>query len=399
MTPRRVLFVSTVGELGGGESCMLRILLGLDRTRFSPFLACPPASPLAERVREAGLTVFPLRAPASFDEDAAFDLHPGSPLPGARPRWSRRARTFRNYARVLPAALALSRVIVAHGIALVHANSPRAAMVGGLAARRARRPVVTHVRDIVHTPFATTAGAQALRMLSDAFIVASQATRAVVTVSRPVYVVYDGLPSAALERPPAPPRGHAAEPQVGMVAQLSPWKGHDQLVRAAPLVLARHPRARFTLCGGDWGQAPLMAYRRQLEALIAELHVEGRVVLAGARSDIPAWLEELDVFVHPPTAPDPFPGALLEACAAGCPVVATRTGGIPEAVTDGVSALLVAPGDPARLAEAILELLADRDRAAALGREARRAAGRFTMRRTVEEVEAVYETLAGDGEG
>jgi glycosyltransferase involved in cell wall biosynthesis len=180
-----------------------------------------------------------------------------------------------------------------------------------------------------------------------------------------------------------------------MVAQFSPWKGHDQLVRAAPLVLAHHPQARITLCGADWGMPAMVTYRAQVEATIAELGLGGRVVLAGSRPDIPAWLRELDVFVHPPTAPDPFPGALLEACAAGLPVVATRTGGIPEAVEDGVSALLVPPGDPSALAQGIVRLLDDRERAVALGREARRAAERFTMARTVEGVQQVYADLLG----
>jgi glycosyltransferase involved in cell wall biosynthesis len=129
--------------------------------------------------------------------------------------------------------------------------------------------------------------------------------------------------------------------------------------------------------------------------LIAELGLGGRVVLAGTRNDIPAWLEGVDVFVHPPTAPDPFPGALLEACAAGRPVVATRTGGIPEIVADGVSGRLVPPRDAARLAEAILEMLANPVQAAAMGRQARLAAETFTMARTVEGIARVYDSMLG----
>jgi glycosyltransferase involved in cell wall biosynthesis len=395
MTARNVLFVSTVGELGGGESCMLRIMVQLDRPRFAAALACPPGSPLATAAGEAGLPVFALHGPASFDEDAAFDLSESLRLPGARPGWRRRPRTLLNYARVLPAALSLARTIASQDVAIVHANSPRAAMVGGLAGRRARRVVVTHVRDIVHTPFAKPLPARALTLLSDVFMAASEATRAVIASPRPAHVVYDGLPAPLLEAAPGPVRADVAAPQVGMVAQLSPWKGHDQLVRAARIVLGRHPRATFTLCGSDWGMPAMVAYRRKVEGLIAELGLGDRVVLAGSRSDIPTWLAGLDVFVHPPTAPDPFPGALLEACASGRPIVATRTGGIPEAVEHGVSALLVPPGDPAALAQAIVDLLDDRRRAAALGREARRAAERFTMARTVEEVEDVYERALG----
>jgi glycosyltransferase involved in cell wall biosynthesis len=162
------------------------------------------------------------------------------------------------------------------------------------------------------------------------------------------------------------------------------------LIPAAAALAARRPGARFTILGSDWDHPALIAYRGRLEALVSELGLSGRLRLAGARSDVLEWLRGLDVFVHPPTEPDPFPAVVLEAAAAGCPIVATRTGGIPEAVAHERSALLVPPGDADALAEAVRRLLDDGDLANRLRGEARTAVARFTMAATAEGVAAAY---------
>lgn len=393
MTSPRILFVSTVGEVGGGESCMLRIVDGLVERRYDVSLACPPTSVLAVRARQSGVAVVPLDGPAGFDEDAVYDLSPTVQFREKTTSWKRRLRVGRNYARVLPAALALSRSVRRGGFAMVHANSPRAATIGGLAARLSGRPVVTHVRDIVHTPFARRLGRPALALLSDAFIAASHATKAAITVDRPVDVVYDGLTPGVLQQSGTPLAELPDSPLIAMVAHLVPWKGQDQFIRAAAHVLQRSPRARFVCYGGDSGHTQLIAYRQHLERLIDELGVRGRVTLAGSRPDVLQELARADLFVHPPTAADPFPGAVLEACAMSRPIVATRSGGIPEIIMDDVSGRLITPGEPKLLADAIVELLTHRDRAARFGREARRSVERFTLAATIDGVEAVYDRL------
>src|SRR5262245_33586986 len=101
MKQNGILFVSAVGEIGGGESLILRILCGIDLARFRPHLACPHPSALAMQAQRCGATVIPINAPASFDEDAAFELAKGLSLEGARPPWARRRRLLSNYMRVL----------------------------------------------------------------------------------------------------------------------------------------------------------------------------------------------------------------------------------------------------------------------------------------------------------
>jgi glycosyltransferase involved in cell wall biosynthesis len=138
---------------------------------------------------------------------------------------------------------------------------------------------------------------------------------------------------------------------IGVAAQLIPRKGHAVLLRALPPLLEREPRLRVVF----FGQGPLAA---ELKRSIAAAGLESRIHLAGFRDDLAEILPCLALLVHPALM-EGLGVSLLQASAAGVPIVASRVGGIPEAVEDGVTGLLVPPGDPLALREAIGRLLAD----------------------------------------
>ena len=177
------------------------------------------------------------------------------------------------------------------------------------------------------------------------------------------------------ERWTAPPEeGRTARRELGVpegaplavtVAALRPGKGLRDLLAAVPAVLERVPAARFLVVG----DGPLAG-----ELAAAARGLGGRVLLAGFRRDPPALLAAADLFVLP-SRDDALPTALLEAMAAGLPVVAGDAGGIPEIVAPGTGRL-VPPGDPRALAAAVAELLASPSERAALA-----AAGRARVRR------------------
>jgi glycosyltransferase involved in cell wall biosynthesis len=177
-------------------------------------------------------------------------------------------------------------------------------------------------------------------------------------------------------------------PVVATVSLLRPGKGLEVLLAAAPAVLAAHPRARFAVVGD--GPA-----RAELEAGAAAGGVGEAVAWTGFRRDVPALLAAADLFVLP-SLDDAFPTAILEAMAAGLPVVATRAGGIPEIVDDGATGLLVPPGDAAALARAISTLLADPAARKSLGEAGRRRAGeRFSTAAWLGRLERVYGEALG----
>lgn len=174
---------------------------------------------------------------------------------------------------------------------------------------------------------------------------------------------------------------------VGAVGHLSPIKGHADFLHAAALLSAAHRRVRFFLVGDG-------TLRPALEALARTLGIADRVVFTGASEDVPRLLAMLDVFVLPSHA-EGMSNALLEAMALGRPAVATAVGGNPDVVRDGVTGLLVPPGQPPALAAALAELLAEPARAITLGAAARCwVRQELSLERMLRRYEALYLGLA-----
>jgi glycosyltransferase involved in cell wall biosynthesis len=181
----------------------------------------------------------------------------------------------------------------------------------------------------------------------------------------------------------ASPAARGEGPRIGTVGRLSAQKGHRVLIDAAPIVLKRFPDAHFLIVGEG-------ELRGELQRRIEEQGLTGRIELTGARSDIPALLASLDVFVMPSL----FEGlcvAVLEAQAAGVPVVATGVGGMVETVVPGVTGIRCEQGDPVSLAAGITLLLEDRDLARSLAAEAgSRVRARFSEQQMVEGTLELY---------
>lgn len=322
----------------------------------------------------------------------------GIPVENLGAKNLRDVRTFRR----------LLRLLSAERIGLVHAHLTYASIWGALACRIAGLPCVA----TLHVP-PSGAPSRSRQGLKESLMVRALdrwATR-VIAVSgsaRAAWVRRGGLDPAKLvvvgngiEVGAFAGRGAREAmrhelgigpdaPLVTTVSVLRSGKGVEVLLEALPAVLDAHPRARLLVAG----DGPL---REPLGARAAALGLGGpgdRVIWAGFRRDVPALLAASDLFVLPSLA-DAYPTALMEAMAAGLPVVATRTGGIPEIVDAPATGRLVPPGDAAALAREISGLLGRPGERQALGRAAReRARERFSTQAWVERLEEVYAEAA-----
>jgi glycosyltransferase involved in cell wall biosynthesis len=185
-------------------------------------------------------------------------------------------------------------------------------------------------------------------------------------------------------------RDRAGDPTVVCVANLRPEKGHDVLLRAFSHVVKRVPHARLVIVG----TGPLDAELRSLAALFG---IERQVEFVGAAADVWQHLARADVFALA-SSHEPGGIAVLEAMAAGLPVVASRVGGIPELVEHGRTGELVTPGDASALAECLVRLLLSEELRRSMGAEAETMAARFRMATTVSRYFELYaRMLRGDG--
>jgi glycosyltransferase involved in cell wall biosynthesis len=224
---------------------------------------------------------------------------------------------------------------------------------------------------------------------SDRIVAISEATagcvRALGGAGERIDLVYCAVDAAAFRRSDAngaelrreleiPP----GAPVVGMFGQITPWKGWHVLVASLPQLVAAHPEAHFLLVGKPMRPTD-QEYAAQLRRAVAEAGVAPAVRWTGFRADVARLMGLCDVVVHASVQPEPLGVVIMEAMAAEAAVVCTRGGGTEEMVTDGLTGLVVPPDNPAALASAVADLLADPARRAAMGaRAADDVARRFT---------------------
>lgn len=391
---RRISVIHIITRLDRGGSARNTFLtaLGHDRSKFCVGLVygCPETrSPNdaallhadLQRLRQGGVSVFDVPT-------LVREVHPVS---DAR------------------ATFALWRLLRRERPALVHTHTSKAGVVGRLAAWLARVPVVIHTPHghIFYGYYGTVASAiirlleRLLANITDRIVTltdrgAEEHVRFHIAGAEKFTTIHSGIDLVHFRSVQVDPAGKRKElglppegPIVGTVGRLVPIKGLEWLLKAAPRVLAEFPQACFVIIG----EGPLLG---ELKELAAALGIGPRVVFWGAREDVPECLVALDLFVLP-SLNEGMGRALIEAMAVGCPVVATRVGGVPDIVADGTTGLLVPPRDDRALAEAMLTLLRDRSRRAAYGETARRYIdGRFDVETMVRNIERLYDEVWQD---
>jgi glycosyltransferase involved in cell wall biosynthesis len=303
--------------------------------------------------------------------------------------------------RILSDLVALARE---RGARVLHVHGYAAADFGRLAARAVGAKLVLHEHFAdPGMPAYQALADRLLRGRTDGAIAVSHSTREFLVKERfvpaeRVRLIWNGAP---LDEFAPVPRERAwrvrrelglAEDAlvVGTIGRLNAQKGHRFLVDAATRVLSRFPTARVLIAGdGD-----LMGALREQAA---SLGLEGRVVFAGHRTDVPDLLGALDVFCIS-SLYEGTPLALFEAMASGKAIVSTSVDGCREVLEDGVTAVLVPPSDAAALASALERVLGDGALRAGLGRQALAASRRYDVAACVERMQAFYdELLAGGG--
>jgi len=279
----------------------------------------------------------------------------------------------------------IARIVRAQGYELIHAHTPRSAMIAALAARLAGVPLVYHVhspvsRDTTHW-LKNTVNSWIERISvrrASALIAVSESLGRYIGRRRGVAgklsVVPNGVPSPASAGESAeksPPvrfnRSSEARPfTLGVVALFRPRKGVEVLLDALARLRDRGHPVRLRAIGGFESSQ----YEGQIKALANQLGVADLIDWVGFTEDVDAELARVDALVLPSLFGEGLPMVILEAMAAGLPVVATRVEGVPEAVRDGVDGVIAEPGDARSLADSISRMATGEIDLTAMGRNA-----------------------------
>lgn len=373
----KVLYSSHTHLVSGGERSLIELIEALpDDVRAE--VACPRGE-LSERL--PGSHALP-------GTDASLRLHP----------WY----TARAVATIVRAGWALRRVAKRTGAELVHANSIRAGLVAVAARRLGGPPVVVHVRD--RLPDRPAARLTLGLIVRGAAAVVANSDYTLGGLPRGGRAAREAIASPVdLGRFAAPPdrAGVRASlgidpdaPLLGVVGQLTPWKGQDEAIRTLAQVRRNHEGAQLLLIGSAKfvsGETRFdnPAYVRGLHELCEELGVTGAVHFLGEREDVAALLGALDVLLVPSWG-EPFGRVVVEGMAARVPVVATSEGGPAEILTDGRTGILLPPREGGRWADAVGGLLASPARRAELAARAREEVAGYAVEAHVERVLSLY---------
>ena len=362
-----ILYLDSGSGIGGGQRSLLLLLKHLDAMRFCSFLGCLGDSMLAAAARKAGHTVLPLDLPQQHDKGDET-----------------RRFTFDDITRDLRQLKVIFQLLGVLGeqqIDLIHANSLAAGLIGGVAAKLYGIPVVMHKR------YATGYGVldRICEALLDRVILVSEATRWKFAPDSKQALIYNGVelsslqPSSQVERQRNPdPIGVETlrvdlnlDPDallVGIVTRITPEKGIHTLIEATAKLEAV-PAVQLLVVGGPYFPKDA-EYIDSLKIQAEQLGVADRVIFTGFLEDTGAILSLLDVVLLASTIPEACPRTIIEAMAAGVPVIATPLGGSKELITPETG-ILVPPENPDAFAAAITQLAEDNERRRQMGEACR----------------------------
>lgn len=382
----RIAYVDHADQIGGAEKSLLELVAHLDRERFEPVVMHQPGAQWVPDEADA-------RFVATVPHSDLYDDRRGD-LDGGLLGNVRRAVKAVGLVRKLRGELRSLRPDI------VHTNSTKMHLIAGAAARLSRLPVVWHMRDLLTEPGARGWLARGVRRVGPDVIAISEAVAGQFEgLGCRVHVIPNGIPLDRFEPGPPPP-GLREElgllpgaPVACVVGRLTPWKGHQTLLRAWAEVTRRIPQARLVVVGevAFWNGD----YEQELHDLAVALKVDRSVIWLGFRDDVADLLRLSNLLVLP-SVDEPFGRVIIEAMAVGLPVVATDAGGVPEIVMDKETGLLVPTREHEQLAEAIVAVLSDEAAAARMGQAGRaRALERFDVRRVAQQVGDVYVGILG----
>ncbi|MBI5117366.1 glycosyltransferase family 4 protein [Candidatus Poribacteria bacterium] len=363
MTSIASLHINDQATWRGGEKQVYYLLRGLNERGHRAELVAQPKSALGERVRELGIRVHSVRMRGEID---------------------------------VPASRRIAGLVNDGHFDVVHMHTAHAHALGCMACAFNRKPVCVVSRRVDFPINRKPFGLPALkyRWRVDHYIAISEAVKSVlvsggVSIEK-VSIVYSGVE----------PRNHpgfgveirrslglpADLSLVGNVGALVDHKGHRFLIEAVPLVLQRIPSTRFVIVGDG-------ELRDSLKSLASQLSVGDVIMFPGFRPDADKYISAFDVFVVP-SHMEGLNTSILDAMMLRRPVIGTTAGGIPEIIVNDKTGLLVPPKDPPALAEAIVGLLGNPEKARRLADAGRAMVmNRFTADRMVEGTIAVYQNL------
>ena len=370
----KALFVTHTAAPSGAELYVARLVTALRGLEVA--VAFIEDGPVAERMRARGVETTIIQN--DFDSRAMT-------IAGSGP-----AGLVKGFFALLRLGTALGSVTRRSAASVLVAESTKALIVGAVAARVARIPLVWHVHDRISAEYFGRALAPLVRVfgwaVSDAYIANSRSTlSSLIRWRKPALVAYPGVEIDGGR--PRPSQRSPEKTVVVVVGRLTRWKGQDVFLRALAEVAVR-PAHVYLVGGTFFGEEP---FRNELQLLADDLGLP--VTFTGHVDDPTYYMRRADILVHCSVIAEPFGAVVVEGMNAGCAVIASQPGGPTEIVEPAVNGLLVDAGDQAQLTAALDELIGDPDLRRRLSTAASARATHFDINDSARDVAGFLDAL------
>ena len=361
-----ILYLHNESIIGGAEISLLNLVKRLDKKLFEPHFACSKEGPFIDELRN-------IEIPPDFVQ-----------FPGIRwPNPVRICNTIRN----------LVDIIKRKEIDLIHSNQPRSNLFGAIAAKIKNIPIVWHERCLEQGRFDSD---NIFSFLPDRIICNSNAVRNRFTKKKIDAKIKTIINGVDLNEFDIKSDGSVIKKEfnidegeliVGTIGRIDPEKGYEYFLESARIILQDVPNVRFLVIGEASNNH---SFEKSLSEMSVEKGIDKKTIFTGFRRDIPQLIANMDVVVLPSEI-DACSRVLFESMAMQKPLVAANAGGTPEVVQDGITGLLVKPGDSSDMAKCVKRLLDDKNLAEQYGKAGRkRVEEMFTIERNIKETEGVY---------
>jgi len=395
-TPVRVLIFEPypMGRIGGNLRTLSYILEQLDRSSVQPVIVAPMASEFLDDVRASGTECLIIEPPSSIGRYGGKALKDGL------------LAKLRSAFDMVRYNLRIARLLRTRKFDVIYANSIRAVLFVGLAARLTRTPLLWYVKGELNNPWLDRFG----YAVCDRILFFCEANRddkypALARKYRQkIGILRIGIDPAMTEAVERRDRSHVrrdlaldpARVNTIVLGQLYRPKGQHFAIEALAAVVKNYPEVKLYIVG-DHVIEEYRGYRAELDALVANYGLSEHVVFTGWRTDAVDILASMDIMLHPSLS-EGFGRAVLEAMALGKPVVVSRVGGLREIIRHGENGFLVAPGDVAGISAAWSELVAQPALRETFSREARKEVfANYLLADKIDQLAGLWRQMAEEG--
>ena len=383
--PIKILFVSHLSEKVGAERSLLLLLKNLDRRYFEPIVALPGPGPLREEIHHLNIKTYEIKSPWWV----------------IGRNWT--IRQFRrSIIREFIALFGLYKIIKQEKVDLVYTNTI-VNFSGAIITFISKKPHIWHIREIIidnpdlhfflpHKTLFRFISRTSNRIITNSNATADQFLSN--NSNKNVRVIYNAVDVEEFKNPKTFPNIGGLKSTdwlVAVIGILQKRKAQDDAIRAVKIAKETIPNIKLLLVGGGSEE-----FKKYLKELVSKLNISDSVIFTGYRDDVPQILPHCMVLLMP-SWDEPFGRVVIEAMAAGVPVIGTNRGGVKEIIWDGITGYLVPPKKPSKIAEKLIYLFHHQDLAKEMGDKGKEIVKKkFSVQKHTKSIEKVIQEVANN---